>query len=335
MDLTSLLAGAGGTLLGGPIGGGLAMAGLDLSRGHNPISDLGDGIGNVWNGLTGVTASRNATNQQVAGINNAINALNTQNDKAQGYLQPYLGYGQAGANSLQNLLNAPGYGGSAPDINASQFNQGVRPDAYQAPAAFQATAFKGVDDPGIAYAQSQALDAAQKSAAAKGMLGSSNTLKTIQNNAGDIANKYYGDAYNRNLQGNQQAFDQYANQRNFGKNIYDTNLGQYNTDVNNGLNRFQTAQGQYQNGFNNFLANRGQQGSLSNMLLGSGQQAANDMSNISQNYGNNLANLYTGRGTAQAQGTLGQYNDQKGFLTSLLGGAKDAAGIAAAAGLIG
>ena len=55
-------------------------------------------------------------------------------------------------------------------------------------------------DPGYQFARDQAVDAVQKSAAARGTLLTGGTLRDLAGYAGGLASQRYGDIFNRNLQ---------------------------------------------------------------------------------------------------------------------------------------
>ncbi len=284
------------------------------------VSDIGDGLGDAWNVFSGNAASRDAARAQKAGIDQATNVVNKQYEQNKGYLTPYTQYGTEGANKLSSLLNAPGF-----DKSAQDYNMGTRPGEYQAPAQFQAKEFNYQQDPGYQARLREATDAAQKSAAAKGMLGSSNTLGTIARNAGDIASQDYQNAFARNQAENAQNFGMYQDQRNFGNAVNQQNLGQYNQDRNFG-------QGQYNQDFQNFLNNRGQLADVAGGLTNTGLKAAGGLADLGQVHSNTLSDLITGRANVTAQNSLNQYANTKGTIKDLIDGGKDVASLIAGLG---
>lgn len=91
------------------IGLGLLAAGAaSLTKGgRKAIKSVGQGIGNLWDDITGVTAAEEATRAQLAG-----------NRAAQQTLDPYT---QAGAESLEQMQALMGLGG--PEAQAAAYQQ--------------------------------------------------------------------------------------------------------------------------------------------------------------------------------------------------------------------
>lgn len=130
-----------------------------------------------WDDLTGHT-SANTSNaaaadtyakQQsaIAGVQGAgSNYATSMRDLAQGYT-PYTQAGAAGATGLQNLI--------------------------QNPFSFQST-------PGYQFARDQGIQALDRSAAARGMLGSGRQSKDLERFGTGLADQTYGSAFQRMLQ---------------------------------------------------------------------------------------------------------------------------------------
>jgi len=74
------------------------------------------------------------------------------------------------------------------------------------------------EDPGYQFALNQGLEAMQRSAAAKGLLGSTGTLKHLNDYAQGMADQQYGNAYNRFTQSQQQKYNMLANLSSIGQN---------------------------------------------------------------------------------------------------------------------
>src|SRR5579859_5947605 len=96
----------------------------------------------------------------------------------------WLKAGTQGINSLSSLLSTPGQGLLTPWT-----------DTFQAPTAAQAQA-----TPGYQFAQQQGQNAIQNSAAARGGLLSTGTMKTLDQYSQGLADQTYSDTYNRALQ---------------------------------------------------------------------------------------------------------------------------------------
>ena len=137
--------------------------------------------------------------------------------QAQKYLeqinQPYLDLGQLGVSQLMKGLGGGQYGlGSIPQ--------------FQAPTLEQAR-----NSPGYRFEQQQGIDAIQRSAAARGGLGSGSTLKALQSFGTGLADTTYGDVFNRAMQGYQANLQ--AQGQMFGQDFGVAGLGQ-NTATNLG-----------------------------------------------------------------------------------------------------
>lgn len=286
-----------------------------------------DAIASLGNFFLKSKGSADAARAQKAGIDKATTAIKDQYGQNQQYMQPFIQRGQQGADTLTSILGGQynkQYGEQAPvNRQVGPFTAGdAQQPTYNMPANFTPTQFSGNDDPGTAYRIRQATDAAQKSAAARGMLGSSNTLKTIQENAGNIGAQDYQNAFNRNQAQNAQNFDIFANQRNFGKNVYDTNLGQFNTNrmfgnllqqQNAGQTNLENSRDytQFRDRLNDFYRQQELQGNraqeIGTGMLNQGYNAGQSQQGLGERYGQNLADLIMGRANVTAQNTMNQY----------------------------
>jgi hypothetical protein len=86
-------------------------------------------------------------------------------------------------------------------------------------------------------------------------------------------------------------------------------LTRYNQDA---------ASQEYGNAYNRFNADRDRRFSRLSSLAGMGQAAVNNMSNINQNYHNNVSGNLTGLGNAQAGAAVAQANGQQAFTGGLM-----------------
>lgn len=137
--------------------------------------------------------------------------------------------------------------------------------------------FNKFSDPGAQYQAQQAAQAQQASALAKGTMGGG-FAKALQTNQNNLANTAYSSAYDRWLKNSQLRYGQASDQYTRDSTFQNQNLDRYGN-----------------------LASQGMQASTA--LMGGGQNAAS-----------NLANLYSGIGSANAAGVLGSGNAWQGAL---------------------
>lgn len=203
----------------------------------------------------------------------------------QGLYQPYAQAGQVGLGQLQAALSP---GGS--------LTQGWG-QTFQAPTAAQAAA-----TPGYQFTMQQGLQAAENSAAARGTLLSTGTMKGLENYASGLASQTYQQTYNNALQGYQQNYATWANNQ---QNLY---------------NRLSGLTGIGQNA-------TGAQATA--LQAGAGGQAGI--------YGQNtaaLAQLLGSQGAAQASGLVGGANAWAGGLNQIGGAAQGYANFLGLQGLL-
>jgi hypothetical protein len=188
-------------------------------------------------------------------------------------------------------------------------------------------------DPGYQFRLNQGLNALQGSAAARGSLQSSGTMKDILDYSQGAASQEYQNAYNRfsqNQQFNanqiqdawsrlngdrsasqtadQNAFNQYANQRNFDQSQY-----QYNDTT--GYNRYMDQV----NGYNNLMGGAQKNDAA---LAGTGYTSAKDMGDLVTSSASALAQLGMSQAQIQAMSQMaasGQNTDMIKSLLSLAG----------------
>ena len=145
------------------------------------------------------SAAKSAADKQSAGALQAQQYLTQLN-------QPYLNLGQVGVGQLMKGLEGGQYGlGSLPQ--------------FQAPTLDQAR-----QSPGYRFAQQQGIDAIQRSATARGALGSGSTLKALQSYGTGLADSTYGNVFNRAMQGYQANLQRQGQE--FGQTFGVTGLGQ-------------------------------------------------------------------------------------------------------------
>jgi hypothetical protein len=188
---------------------------------------------------------------------------------------------------------ASGAGGSTADFQVKPWDQ-----RFQAP-----TDVTEQNDPGFQFRLKEDQQALERSAAARGTLLTTGTLKDLGQRQQDIGAQEFQNVYNRALgkyqndfgahQANEQA--RYAaHNANFGNNL---NLNQ---------NQFNQGLATNQNAFN-------QQYSLANL----GYNAALGQNASSTNNANNAGNLLTGQGNVNAAGQVGAANAWNGAIGSL------------------
>jgi hypothetical protein len=230
--------------------------------------------GQAISGIAGGISSYKAAQNQLKAAKQAQGELTSSYNRARGYQTPYQA---AGLTGLERLRADEGYDVSVP----GQYQTTEQQPTYTAPE------FNYEQEPGYQFALQQGQNAALTSAAGRGAGLSGATLKALARYGTGLAQQDYGNAYNRYMQGRQQAHNEYQG-----------DLGQYNLNRAFGANQ---AQQQYAN-----LAEQAQQryGRASN-LAGIGQQAAGNLSSLASAYGQNLAGLYGQRGNVQAAGTMG------------------------------
>lgn len=138
--------------------------------------------------------------------------------------------------------------------------------------------FNKFSDPGAQFQAQQAAQAQQASALAKGTMGGG-FAKALQTNQNNLANTAYSSAYDRWLKNSQLRYGQASDQYTRDSTFQNQNLDRYGNLATQGLQAGQA-------------------------LMGGGQNAAS-----------NLANLYSGIGSANAAGALGSGNAWQSALT--------------------
>jgi hypothetical protein len=178
-----------------------------------------------------------------------------------------------------------------------------RPDPFKAPDAAQV-----FDDPGFQFRMNEGNKAIQRAAAAKGTVLTGGTLKALQRFNSDLASQEYGNVYNRRL-GEYQL--QGGNER-----------GDFERDYNQALTQYGMRRGNFFDNqdrpFNKLTAMAG---------LGSVQSPnyAGQYGNLLMSGAQNLGNLYTQMGNAQAAGAAGAANAWGGFFGNAMGNGMDLA----------
>jgi hypothetical protein len=175
----------------------------------------------------------------------------------------------------------------------SQLSQNVNNGSYSMPQSnFQAAPFNYQQSPGYEFQMQQGLEGVQNSAAARGSGLSGATMKALQRYGTGLAAQDYNNQFQNYIQGNNQQ-----------SNIYQQNYG---NNANQNINRYNQMAG---------VANYG-------------QQANNNLANMSMSQGNNLAGIVGQQGNAQAAGIVGKANAQATTIGNMLSYVPMAVGLA-------
>lgn len=288
-----------------------------------------DSIGDIFTG--GADSSANT-------LKTGIAQARANTDKNYGSIKdlwtPYTGIGQNAAGQLPGYLGQqPGLGRTAADYGANNAQPGVyQPGQFQGQQGFKPQAFNYQASPGRASQLADVTDAVQKSAAARGMLGSTNTTKQLANQVGNVVAQDYGNEFNRNLQTNQQGLQAQGQNFNQGLQGYDANLAaqQHANDlaVQQGNVNRNFGENQYQFDLNNFQNQNQQQYGRLLDTLGLGQRGAAAQQGQIENYNNNINDLTAQRANATAAatkakyGAVGKFFDPGGYSTTQADGSK-------------
>lgn len=217
---------------------------------------------------TQAAAAQQAQQLQQQEAQQALVAQQTGNQTAQSEIAPYAAAGAGGLNALQYGL---GTGGTA---NGSGVGSGSLLTPY---SSFTApTATTDANDPGYQARLALSSEAIQRSAAANGGVVTGGTAQALGNNAQDYASNEYNNVYNRALQ------------------TYGTNASNYYTGQTNDYNRLSA------------LTGIGQTATAASVA--SGQNAANQSSNIDLTTGAQQGADLTNQGAATASGYVGAAN---------------------------
>jgi hypothetical protein len=166
--------------------------------------------------------------------------------------------------------------------NLADVNAGMQSGSYNvAPYSYQAQPFNYEQSPGYQFAVNQGQGAINANAARMGTQLSSGNLKNLASYTTGMANQDYGNQWNRYMQGQQfNAGNQW--------NAYQSQNEQANQRFGRGMT-----------------------------LAGTGINAANNMGQLTSNYGTNIAELMGQGGTARASGIMGQGQQIGGMFQNL------------------
>jgi hypothetical protein len=161
-----------------------------------------------------------------------------------------LNAGKEGANAAFNPYTSAGATANGSQLSAIQNRQ------QATNPALTNTSPSGVADylnPSAAYSQNQAMKQAQAAGVAGGAMGGG-MLKALSNNANQMAQTNYNNAYSQMLGTNDQNFNQQQQQYTNNNNFQQQQIGNYGDVANRGLSATSSNQGlnlQYNQGMNN------------------------------------------------------------------------------------
>lgn len=217
--LSSLLSGGGSVAPGAAASGAgaLAKAGTLSAAGGGASSLAGAGAGLASGGSSGLSLSNLLSG--VGGLvanQDAEDQLMSSQRKALGAMSPYMATGKGANAELARLLGVSG------DQNSPGFGSLTRPFS---PSDLQ-------NDPGYQFNLAQGNRAMDNRLAASGNLDSGGAIKAGQEFGQGLADTTYNNAFNRNLQQNQQIYNNLSGTSNSGQlaagsagDIY-TNMGE-------------------------------------------------------------------------------------------------------------
>ncbi len=197
-----------------------------------------ESIGDAWGEVNGDIARRKAATALTGATDRATAVQKEALDSNLKLNQPWI---DAGTKALSDLSGGMASGAFNAPVEAFNEQQpGPFQDSGQAPEQYHDAGFNFQEDPGYQFRLQQAQKAIERSAAAKGGLFSGATLSDLAGKSGQMASEEYGQAYdryanNRNFQSGQAAdnINQFNNNRNFKYGQYTDTLNQFNNNRNN------------------------------------------------------------------------------------------------------
>jgi len=158
--------------IGGPDGGG----------GFDPLGDIKDTIGDVYNDLSGKTAARaarNAAKTQAEAIQYGIDVQDRQFNQSRADMMPWLESGRANLATLGERMGRGDFDMPDMDLEGPAFN------------------FNMQMDPGYQFRIAEAEKALGRMAAARGNRLSGGSLAELSDRIGDMASNEYSNAFGR------------------------------------------------------------------------------------------------------------------------------------------
>ncbi len=251
------------------------------------IAGIGSGIKDLWTGKDSRDDINKGLDSQVAAEKTAQGTILGARDANIATNTPMEQLGMTSAGQLSTLANTP-----------------TQQDAYtnseQQPGAYQDTGHNFEADPGYAFRKQQALEAMQGSAAARGGAFSGGTLQALSKRSGEMASDEFDRSFNR-----------YTNQRDFGYNDNQNQIGQYNKNRDFGYGQVKDR--------NNFRMEdvKNRTNGLST-LVQSGNLARGNISDAYTKYGDQSSGLTTGLSNAVAAASIAKANAKNQGMNSML-----------------
>lgn len=271
-----------------------------------------DALGDIYNDITGKTASRDAARAQVNAAREANALQERMFNKSIELQEPWR---QAGVGALSDLQGGLSRGEF--EAGNDQFAEGELPGFRYGEPQYQEDRFKFdfTEDPGFKFRQEQGNKAIERSAAARGGLFAGATMRDLAGFNSGLASQEYGDAFNR-------ARGSFESDRAFGRNKFsqdrDFSYGaardQY-SDANANRNFRYGVFSDTQNRKRQDLSNRF---SRLSALAGIGQDATNSQVGAGSRFGDAASSNIMDIGNAQAAGRVGGYNAQRDFWGNVL-----------------
>lgn len=234
------------------------------------------GLGGLWDDVTGKTASDKALRAQEKGLASATASQERMFDKSMAAQAPWM---EAGARGL-GLMEA--------GINSGRFDSEV--GSYN-PQSFNEMQFDFEADPGYQFRLEEGMKGLMGSAAARGALGSGETMKDAMKYSQGLASQEFGNAYAR-----------FQNDRAY-------NRGNFESDRGFGYNSFMDS-------FNRDRAVKNDQYNQLAGLSGTGQITAGNVGSQMQAQGGNLANIALQQGNARANNAMAGYQGGMNLLNT-------------------
>lgn len=262
-------------------------------------------VKNIFNNISGKTTKDSiddAAKKQEEAAKEAAAVNREIYYQSRSDMMPWMETGKQALGGLKRGINAGQF-----EMQPEEFDQGQYPvdSNYKMPGDFSFTMDDFQKTPYYQFLQDEGMRGIERSAAARGGLGSGQTMVALQDRAQNVAAGEFGNQFNRALGG------------------YGVNLGKAQTD-----RQFKYGQqvGERDFGYKNFLGGygrradekAGQYNRLASMA-NVGQVQSGNLANLGQGYGNNYSNLITQMANAQAAGQIGAANAQAQGTQNMVG----------------
>ncbi len=266
----------------------------EATFGENIVGGTTGAVKDVYETVSGeaaADAARDAAQIQADATKYAADIGQTQYEQTRQDMMPWLEAGTRGLGTLEGRLGSGYYDTDPYGFDTSQ---------YEKPGEFSFSMDEFRDDPYYKFLQDEARRGVVRGASATGTLGTGGTLGALSDRAMQTAAGYYGQEHARQKGDYLTNAARLTDQRDFGKNVYDTgyyggtseNINRYNRDA---------------------------------ALSGVGQVQGQNLGNLGQANAAQQGNWATQAANAQAAGVTGAANaQQQGFWNMMnlgLGGA--------------